>query len=198
MQYDPVNFRWEGNEIEVSAFDMPASATSTTSMPIQTPRAPAPQIYREKECSTPRPALITNINSAQTVQVSGGMVFDPQRMCWLKMRGDNKRTKSDSGDTMDDFDALDDDEEDVFKDVPDLEEGPSKESDEVSGSKGEGASGLSDWLVGEEFDVGPEFVRRQREEEDRWKRKCEKWIGAARDTEGNSWRWSIRDVVNEL
>ncbi|KAF7872480.1 hypothetical protein EAF04_003401 [Stromatinia cepivora] len=197
MKYDPVNYRWEGNEIEVSAFDMPASTTSTASIPVQTPRAAPPQIYREKECSTPRPALITNINSAQNVQVVGGMVFDPQRMCWLKMPGDNKRTKSDSGDTMDGFDALDD-EEDVFKDVPDLEEGPSKESDEISGSKGEGASGLSDWLVGEEFDVGPEFVKRQREEEERWRRKCEKWTGAARDTEGNSWRWSIRDVVNEL
>ncbi|KAJ8071498.1 hypothetical protein OCU04_001818 [Sclerotinia nivalis] len=198
MKYDPVNYRWEGNEIEVSAFDMPASATSTASIPVQTPRAAPPQIYREKECSTPRPALITNINSAQNVQVVGGMVFDPQRMCWLKMPGDNKRTKSDSGDTMDGFDALDDEEEDVFRDVPDLEDGPSKESDEISGSKGEGASGLSDWLVGEEFDVGPEFVKRQREEEERWRRKCEKWTGNARDTEGNSWRWSIRDVVNEL
>ncbi|ESZ90985.1 hypothetical protein SBOR_8619 [Sclerotinia borealis F-4128] len=198
MQYDPVNYRWEGNEIEVSAFDLPASATSTASIPVQIPRVAAPQIYREKESSTPRPALITNINSAQNVQVVGGMVFDPQRMCWLKMPSDNKRTKSDSGDTMDGFDALDEEEEDVFKDVPDLEDGPSKESDEVSGQKGEGASGLSDWLVGEEFDVGPEFVKRQREEEERWKRKCEKWIGAARDTEGNSWRWSIRDVVNEL
>ncbi|APA05608.1 hypothetical protein sscle_01g003780 [Sclerotinia sclerotiorum 1980 UF-70] len=197
MKYDPINYRWEGNEIEVSAFDMPASATSTASIPVQTPRAAPPQVYREKECSTPRPALITNINSAQNVQVVGGMVFDPQRMCWLKMPGDSKRAKSDSGDTMDGFDALDE-EEDVFKDVPDLEEGPSKESDEISGSKGEGASGLSDWLVGEEFDVGPEFVKRQREEEERWRRKCEKWTGAARDTEGNSWRWSIRDVVNEL
>ncbi|QSZ33729.1 hypothetical protein DSL72_005300 [Monilinia vaccinii-corymbosi] len=196
MKYDPVNFRWEGNEIEASAFDMPASATSTASIPVQTPKAAAPQLYREKECSTPRPALITNINSAQNIQVVGGMVFDPQRMCWLKMPGD-KRSKSDSGDTMDGFDALDD-EEDVFKDVPDLEDGPSKESDVVSGSKGEGASGLSDWLVGEEFDVGPEFVKRQREEEERWRRKCENWIGAARDTEGDSWRWSIQDVVNEL
>ena len=197
MQYDPINYRWEGNETEVSAFDMPASATSTASIPVQTPRAAAPQIYREKESSTPRPALITNINSAQNVQVVGGMVFDPQRMCWLKMPGDNKRTKSDSGDTMDGFDALDD-EEDVFRDVPDLEEGPSKAFDEVSGQRGESASGLSDWLVGEEFDVGPEFVKRQREEEERWRRKCEKWIGSARNTEGNFWRWSIRDVVNEL
>ncbi|PQE09816.1 hypothetical protein CJF30_00010305 [Rutstroemia sp. NJR-2017a BBW] len=198
MQYDPVNYRWEGNENEVTAFDIPASATSTTSIASQKPQSrEGPQVYREKETSTPRPALITNINSAQNVQVVGGMVFDPQRMCWLKMPSEVSRAKSEAGDTMDGFDALDD-EEDVFKDVPDLEDAPSKEADEVSGRKSEGASGMSDWLVGEEFDVGPEFVRRQREEEERWRRKCEKWIGATRDTEGNAWRWSIRDVVNEL
>jgi hypothetical protein len=195
MQYDPVNYRWEGNENEVTAFDIPASATSTTSIASQKPQSrEGPQVYREKETSTPRPALITNINSAQNVQIVGGMVFDPQRMCWLKMPSEASRAKSEAGDTMDGFDALDD-EEDVFKDVPDLEDAPSKEADEMSGRKSEGAS---DWLVGEEFDVGPEFVRRQREEEERWRRKCEKWIGATRDTEGNAWRWSIRDVVNEL
>lgn len=124
------------------------------------------------------------------------MVFDPIRMCWLKMGGQGQ-DKSDA-DTMDGFDALDD-EEDVFKDVPDLQDSPDKELGEVGGRKSEGASGLKDdWLVGEEFDVGPEFIRRQREEEERWRRKCEKWVGANKDRGGDDlWRWSIRDVVNQ-
>jgi len=97
---------------------------------------------------------------------------------------------------MDGFDAFDD-EEDVFKDVPDLEDAIKEES-EVGGRKSEGGLGLKDdWLVGEEFDVGPEFVKRQREEEERWKRKCEKWVGAGLERGGDEWRWSIRDVVNE-
>lgn len=113
------------------------------------------------------------------------------------MSSQPSRGKSDAGDTMDGFDAFDD-EEDVFKDVPDLEDNPAKETGEVGGRKSDGASGLKeDWLVGEEFDVGPEFVKRQREEEERWRRKCEKWVGATVDRGGEDWRWSIRDVVNQ-
>ena len=197
MYYNPYTFRWEGNENELTPFDAPASSPSTASVPSHALKDGL-NIYREKENSTPRPALIQNVNSSQNVQVVGGMVFDPQRMCWLKMPAKEQKNKSDAGDTMDGFDAFDDDE-DVFKDVPDLEDSPSKEVDEVGGRKSDGASALKDdWLVGEEFDVGPEFVRRQREEEERWRRKCEKWVGAEKERGGDLWRWSIRDVVNEL
>ncbi|KAH8791273.1 hypothetical protein F5882DRAFT_353073 [Hyaloscypha sp. PMI_1271] len=188
MYYNPYTYRWEGNENDLTPFDAPASSPSTASVPSH--------MFREKENTTPRPALIQNVNSSQNVQVVGGMVFDPQRMCWLKLPAAPQNNRSEPGDTMDGFDAFDD-EEDVFKDVPDLEDTPAKEADEVGGRKSDGASGLKDdWLVGEEFDVGPEFVRRQREEEERWRRKCEKWVGAGLDRGGGEWRWSIRDVVN--
>ncbi|KAJ9653038.1 hypothetical protein H2198_007744 [Neophaeococcomyces mojaviensis] len=55
--------------------------------------------------------------------------------------------------------------------------------------------------VAEEYDVGPEFVRRQRMEEDRWRRKVEKWMRsddevAAEEVEGlGGWRWAIREFV---
>ncbi|PMD56297.1 uncharacterized protein K444DRAFT_654456 [Hyaloscypha bicolor E] len=188
MYYNPYTYRWEGNENDLTPFDAPASSPSTASVPSH--------MFREKENTTPRPALIQNVNSSQNVQVVGGMVFDPQRMCWLKLPAAPQNNRSEPGDTIDRFDAFDD-EEDVFKDVPDLEDAPAKEADEVGGRKSDGASGLKDdWLVGEEFDVGPEFVRRQREEEERWRRKCEKWVGAGLDRGGDEWRWSIRDVVN--
>ena len=189
MYYNPYTYRWEGNENDLTPFDAPASSPSTASVPSH--------MFREKENTTPRPALIQNVNSSQNVQVVGGMVFDPQRMCWLKLPPPSQQHKSEAGDTMDGFDAFDD-EEDVFKDVPDLEDTPAKEADEVGGRKSDGASGLKDdWLVGEEFDVGPEFVRRQREEEERWRRKCEKWVGAGLDRGGEEWRWSIREVVSQ-
>lgn len=94
------------------------------------------------------------------------------------------------------FDALDD-EEDVFKDLPDLQDSPTKEADEFGAMQKSNSSSTlkDDWLVGEEFDVGPEFVRRQREEEERWRRKCEKWVGVGLYRGGDEWRWSIRDVV---
>ncbi|KAG9233123.1 hypothetical protein BJ875DRAFT_485420 [Amylocarpus encephaloides] len=195
MYYNPYTFKWEGNENDLTPFDVPASSPSTASIPPHAFKEP-PHIYREKENTTPRPALIQNVNSAQNVQVVGGMVFDPLRMCWLKMPSQSQN-KSDAGDTMDGFDALDDDE-DVFKDVPDLEDAPDKETEATGGRKSDGASVLKDdWLVGEEFDVGPEFVRRQREEEERWRRKCEKWVTPGLNRGGDIWRWSIRDVVNE-
>lgn len=55
--------------------------------------------------------------------------------------------------------------------------------------------------VAEEYDVGPEFVRRQRMEEDRWKRKVDKWLRndeevAAEEFEGfGGWKWAIREFV---
>jgi hypothetical protein len=205
MVYNPATFRWEGNENDLSPFDAPSSnSPSVASMP--------PNIFREKENTTPRPALITNIKSSQVVQVVGGMVFDPQAMRWLKlpnkthMRPLHGASVTSGSDTMDGFDALDD-EDDVFKDVPDLADRPKSPSKEGSDNVNDGEKSNSaeigglkdDWLVGEEFDVGPEFVRRQREEEERWRRKCEKWIGPERDAlDAGNWRWRIRDVVNEL
>lgn len=184
MYYNADTFCWEGNENALNAFDATASTPSAATAPMH--------FGREKEASTPRPALITNISAAKGVQVVGGMVFDPENMCWLKL-GPHGAVMSEAGDTMDGFNALDD-EEDVFKDIPDLNDhgGAAEERKE-----GRVSDVKDDWLVGEEFDVGPEFVRRQREEEDRWRKKCEKWIGRGpRDRE--MWRWTIRDLVSQF
>lgn len=168
MVYNAQALRWEGNENDLSPFDMP-------------------------EAMTPRPALISNVNALNGPQISGGMVFHPSHMTWYPLPSTSNSIHSEGGDTMDGFDAF---EDDTFKDIPDLQDTPSMDADDKS------TGGLKDdWLVGEEFDVGPEFVRRQREEEDRWRRKCEKWIGEGRDwlenTGPDSWRWNLRTVVND-
>ncbi|ETN42445.1 uncharacterized protein HMPREF1541_01600 [Cyphellophora europaea CBS 101466] len=62
-----------------------------------------------------------------------------------------------------------------------------------SGSDGEfGFGGMAP--VAEEFDVGPEFVRRQRAEEDRWRRKVDRWLRSdEQDDDGSTgWRWNVR------
>ncbi|OAA43778.1 hypothetical protein NOR_04353 [Metarhizium rileyi] len=184
MFYNAETFRWEGNENVLNAFDATVATPSTTTA--------STHVTREKEASTPRPALITNFSATKGVQVVSGMVFDPDNMCWLKI-GQQDRTKSDAGDTLDGFDALDE-EEDVFKDIPDLDDNAAEEE---RGEGGRVSDVKDDWLVGEEFDVGPEFVRRQREEEERWRKKCEKWVGRGpRDQE--MWRWTIRDLVSQF
>ncbi|KAL2265556.1 hypothetical protein VTJ83DRAFT_6656 [Remersonia thermophila] len=192
MCYNPETLRWEGNDHALNAFEVPASSPSTSSVPAH--------VMRDREtAATPRPALITNIGATKGVQVVGGMVFDPQNMCWLKLAP--PRSRSDRSDTLDGFNALDDDsEEDVFKDIPDLEERTIASSDDGRGGGG-GYPRVSDvhhheWPVGEEFDVGPEFVRRQREEEERWRKKCSLWIAANGQVErGEAWKWAIRDIV---
>lgn len=180
MFYNPETYQWEGNDNVLNSFDVPASSSSTVSVP--------PFSAREKENATPRPALITNISTTKGVQVVGGMVFDPQNMCWLKLGPQS--AQSEITDPLEGFNAIDD-EDDVFKDIPDLDDNTADtaETGRVSEVK-------DDWLVGEEFDVGPEFIRRQREEEDRWRKKCERWLGLGnRDRE--AWRWTIRGVITE-
>ncbi|KAJ5836136.1 hypothetical protein N7447_002162 [Penicillium robsamsonii] len=117
----------------------------------------------------PAPALIANVG-AQNVQTVGGMVFDPHRMCWLRA--------SESAD------------EDVFAGLDDLDEKITGRTSAFEESAGESSD---EGPMTEEFDVGPEFIRRQRAEEDKWRRKVAKWVF---DRE-NHWQWIIRDLAFE-
>ncbi|KAG6015800.1 hypothetical protein E4U54_002968 [Claviceps lovelessii] len=213
MYYNADTFQWEGNENALRAFDAPlATPTSATALATAAAAAAAAAAAtatamtanhyqtRDKDMVTPRPALITNISATKGVQVVSGMVFDPQNMCWLKLGRHGKARSEATTDTMDGFDALDD-EDDVFKDIPDLDDNNTTEEERRGEGGASGRGRISDvkddWLVGEEFDVGPEFVRRQREEEDRWRKKCEKWVGRGpRDLD--MWRWTIRDLVSQV
>ena len=182
MFYNPDTYRWEGNENALNIFDATAS-TPTTSTTLLT--------AKERDTPPPRPAHITNNSATKGVKVVNGKVLDPESKCWLKL-GAQPNAKSDTSDPLDKFNALDDDD-DVFKDIPDLEDNVADEE----GKSGRVSDTNDDWLVGEEFDVGPEFIRRQREEEERWRKKCEKWSGrGVRDRE--AWRWTIRELVSQF
>ncbi|KAE8392738.1 hypothetical protein BDV23DRAFT_53849 [Aspergillus alliaceus] len=174
MQYNPAAFRWEGNEGLIQGFET------------DSPKSPKPA-----------PALITNVGAMQNVQVVGGMVFDPRRMCWLKMAPLQPGTKG--------LVAVQD-EDDVFAGLGDLEDkaGNSRlRNSSAYYDLGFGASGddrscgdsSDEWPMTEEFDVGPEFIRRQRAEEEKWRRKVDKWISFDRMKFGDGWRWAIRDLV---
>lgn len=174
MRYDPTTFRWEGNENSLPDFD------------IGSPKSPKPA-----------PALITKVGTMQNVQVVGEMVFDPRRMCWLKLAPSQPGTNG--------FVAVQD-EDDVFAGLQDLKEKtenscpPAFHAGEDVGLAASGddrsCGGSSDeWPITEEFDVGPEFIRRQRAEEEKWRRKVDKWINFDGERFGDGWRWAIRDLV---
>ncbi|KAI9759414.1 MAG: hypothetical protein M1835_000370 [Candelina submexicana] len=190
MHYNPTLYRWEGNENALAPFDapIPQHHGSPTHSSI-----PSPQNGLKGE--NPRPALITNISATQGVQMVGGMVFDPQLMCWLKVAPSSNPLSP----------SMEEEEEDPFAGLEDLEDRKDQKSGTGQGTTADGEGklgGMTDeWLVGEEFDVGPEFVRRQREEEDRWRRKVDAWVTPGRKTgEGvahpgrEEWRWAIRDL----
>ncbi|PWW72645.1 hypothetical protein C7212DRAFT_360017 [Tuber magnatum] len=179
MTYNPKTYRWEGNEGDVKGFET---------------QNPTP----------PRPALIANVNqngSKLGIQVVRGMVFDPSRMCWLKVDEDP-----------------DEEEHDPFEGLDDLQDHDMISIDRYSGGMDEGfgggnffggsgsgvgvggprgtrlSGGFGEFVVGEEFDVGPEFVRRQREEEERWRRRVEGWISQGEASKlGN--KWALRELL---
>ncbi|KAL5115794.1 hypothetical protein ACEQ8H_006289 [Pleosporales sp. CAS-2024a] len=139
--------------------------------------------------SPPRPALISHISAPRGVLHEGRMVFDPVKMKWLKAARHSNDPQSPS--------ELDDDEEDPFAGIEDF-----KDNESVAGrSNVPGDGGSPDVqdpsFVGEEFDVGPGFIRRQREEEAIWRRRVEGWVGGLRENEeqGDGWRWAIREFA---
>ncbi|MCJ1352624.1 MAG: hypothetical protein MMC33_002608 [Icmadophila ericetorum] len=187
MHWNPHRYRWEGNENAIVNFD------------------PSPESPKHGSTGagtlTSKPALIANFGSVKGVQVVGGMVFDPQRMCWLKMAPQHQQSHSNSHGGCADTQSIctADEEDDVFAGLEDLDDsskaskgGKTTDTETITGSQVE-----DDWLVGEEFDVGPEFIRRQRAEEERWVRKVDGWVGegAKGRVDGEEWKWRIREIV---
>lgn len=181
MHYNPLLFRWEGNENALAPFDVPDFHPRSGSPGDQGQGSPGAKANL---------ALISNVGSSVTgIQVVGGMVFDPSQMRWLKLAENaDGSTSSLRGGSV-----KIEEEEDVFAGLDDLKEedetrsrsttlqnmsGAAKSRDSLGDAEGGHSSG-DEWGVSEEFDVGPEFVRRQRNEEDRWRRKVERWLRRA-------------------
>lgn len=177
MRYNPATYQWEGNEKAVLDFD--------SAIP-KSPKNP--------------PALITNVGAIQNAQVVGEMVFDPKSMCWLKLA-----LQKPGNDGL----AIARDEDDVFAGLDDLQERVPRTgiiggqagniSDEfahdMSGDDRSGGESSDEWPITEEFDVGPEFIKRQRAEEEKWRRKVDRWVVHDRDKLDGDWRWAIRCLV---
>ncbi|MDI1487829.1 MAG: hypothetical protein OHK93_007102 [Ramalina farinacea] len=198
MQWNPALFRWEGNENALSPFDIPPPSSSPLGSP--SPKSPSNTMKAA-------PALIANVGARKGVQMSGGMIFDPQRMCWLKAGPTMaKGPRSDSNPMSPE---IADDDDDPFAGFEELDDKPKGASQSQTASLRDGASTfggrstqepskgadfadeVEPLVVGEEFDVGPEFVRRLRVEEERWRIKVDAWVGenVKRDED---WRWAIR------
>ncbi|KAK8258031.1 hypothetical protein IWZ00DRAFT_31592 [Phyllosticta capitalensis] len=206
MTYNPALKRWEGNDSALAHFSatmetinhrhVSGHAHSVSQPQIalhrhnnSIPSLPTPTSLATKSGSPPRPALIAPVGAAHGVQVERGMVFDPRRMCWLKLdaraSGPFSPTPSigDDDDPFADIDDLKDDENRVEAGAGALSTG--------AGGPGS-ASTTMDNVISEEFDLGPMVVKAQHDAEFHWRRKVEKWVGAERDAQTDDWRWEIR------
>lgn len=210
MTYNPLTHRWEGNEASIMNFDNPSTITlpgipthkesyhhhhHNNSIPSGLALGIGDEAIRDRKksnASPPRPALISGVGARDLgVRVERGMVFDPEKMRWLKL---DPRATLDPNTTSPGHGSLSlslEDEDDPFAGLPDL-------ADENAGRRSEeNKENVEEWNVGEEFDVGPGFVKRQRLEEGEWRRRVDGWMGGERVFRGVRWEWAIRDVARE-
>lgn len=220
MIYNPTMQRWEGNEEALAPFTHPNGSSATidlttvstpTFAPLSSPfghshershsishtalshiqqksvSSRAVKVLPRPAPSPPRPALISQKTIPRGVQYEGRMVFDPVKMTWLKAPRESNDPRSPSVDM--------DDEEDPFAGLEDLKDNVSVAGHVDSGTGAAGGEDAS--FIGEEFDLGPSFIRRQREEEAIWRRKTESWVGTMRDSGDHKlgWRWELRRIA---
>lgn len=198
MTYNPISQRWEGNENTLTHFDIPPPLQTPTPTGNQPQTSYMDRLQPAPSISPPRPALIAPMQTAQGVQVNGGMVFDPRQMKWLKLKEGRDVSGPLSPSVTDG-----EDEDDAFAGIDDLKD----ESAPMPGGGAASMSGMASPLsmaaagfgeVHEEFDLGPRFIRIQREEEEMWRRRCELWFPNEEPRlDDGRWRWAIRDMVPE-
>ncbi|KAK4931338.1 hypothetical protein LTR28_011550 [Elasticomyces elasticus] len=173
-----------------------------------------------------KPALIAPLsshNAGNNIQVVGGMVFDPRQMRWLKMSRERQHSRgpSDNG-VMSPSITDGEEDEDPFAGIEDLKDTPigvssppTTVADMTAGGKSVPAvpSTLAEpgsvGALSEEFDVGPAFVQRQREEEAVWVKWCGAWFSSSSAASsaatayddvagGAAWRYAIRSIASEM
>ncbi|KAJ8101263.1 hypothetical protein POJ06DRAFT_251003 [Lipomyces tetrasporus] len=175
MRYNPTTYKWEGNDTATTDFDMIA-------------------------LTPPRPALISNITSNKGVQVVGGMIFDPVRMRWFKAvdnvsgpGGGDDGDDEDEDDPFAGFDDLVDDMAHLNIGTPKLRAGASSLQQHNAADTG---NVYGEFVVGEEFDVGPGFIKRQTDEEERWHRRVQGWTTAdSAGGLGREYLYEIRSLI---
>lgn len=193
MIYNPQTLRWEGNENTLAQFDIPPLETPTPSS--YNPHSSYMDRHHGMSTSPSRPALIAHVptGNGHNVMVQNGMVYDPQQMKWLKVKGGRDVSSQLSPS------VTDADEEDAFAGIEDLrdENTPALAAGAVGGlgsPASVAAAGAGE--MHEEFDLGPRFIRVQQDEEAAWRRRCDAWFvdGEPRPDDG-MWRRAIRDIV---
>lgn len=212
MVYNATRQAWEGNDHVVYNFpDNPSTSTlplmpthdlnhahhhHTNSIPAGLVLGIRDQNTLPRHGSPPRPALISNVNQQRGPRIERGMVFDPDRMKWLKV---DPRQSMDPTHPATPGSVSIEDDDDPFAGIDDL---PDERAKVMAGAgaankENDSTMGGDDWALGEEFDLGQRFIKRQRVEEVAWRQWTERWFegGERRNEENQDWKWEIRRVA---
>lgn len=217
MVYNAALQRWEGNEHALTHFNNPSNTTlplhpthnannshhhHTNSTPSALALGIRDQNAIPRHGSPPRPALISQVTQTRGPRIERGMVFDPDRMKWLKV---DPRSFGDPNKPLSPGSVSMEDDVDPFAGIEDLPDESRKITPGAGGANKEnersvtGAPMSDEWALGEEFDLGPTFIKRQRTEEAEWRRWAGSWFpnGEAWVDErgGEEYKWSIWRVL---
>ncbi|QDS76998.1 hypothetical protein FKW77_005992 [Venturia effusa] len=217
MVYNATLQRWEGNEHALTHFSNPSNSTlplhpthkinnshhhHTNSFPSALTLGLRDHNPVPRHGSPPRPALISQVTQARGPRIERGMVFDPDRMKWLKV---DPRTFGDPNKPLSPGSVSIEDDDDPFAGIEDLPNEERKITPGAGGANKENESSVAgapmseEWALGEEFDLGPTFIKRQRTEEAEWRRWAGSWFpnGEAWVDErgGEEYKWSIWRVL---
>lgn len=204
MIYNPQTLRWEGNENTLTHFEIPPALQTPTPTGHQPQTSYMDYLPDAPSASPPRPALIAPMQTTHGVQVNGGMVFDPRQMKWLKL----KEGRDVSGGPLSPSVTDGEDEDDAFAGIDDLRD---ENAPAPGGAGGAGGGSLIGGMaspvsmaagggvggeVHEEFDLGPNFIKHQRDEEAAWRKRCGGWfLGVEPRADDGRWRWGIREIL---
>lgn len=183
MKYNPLTYKWEGNEVDLSKFE-----SNTTSKPALISSNSLHTITKKKP-----------IGGGQDYQIVGNMVFDPEKLCWVKMGKDQG--------------VEDDNDDDPFKDLDDLPEEPtgsrSKYTRGVSAASVMTTSTVADPRLGtlseevpandtetDPFYLSQEMILKFEHEERKWLKKVRNWLLPGEEYD-RSQLYEIRRMVTD-
>ncbi|KAF9366184.1 hypothetical protein BGX34_005533 [Mortierella sp. NVP85] len=139
MVYNPQDKMWNGNDDILDEFEEDENPTSPLNLP--SPMSSHSYSLHSPLMSASRPALISNMNQClgQRTQVSGRMIFDPVKMCWMvnpEYISRRRQRRKDEHQPQGSMDEKWGDEPDIFAGLSDCEK-EQDEEDKVS-NRGDG------------------------------------------------------------
>lgn len=193
MLFNAKTNTWEGNDNALDLFDSAPVDRKKAS----TPNAGLSTSPSRRNNITPKPALIAPVGQSKGVQMVGAMVFDPVQMKWLKSNAKPSfRARQEPGSSVASGSltsgahphtarsvttVTEDDDDDPFAGIPDIEDekkvgtGAGARKKEKRDSLGSDSSSDEDSYIIEDFDVGPDFVKREKKNVAKAYKKLQHW-----------------------